>query len=197
MMLTPPIFLDDICKRDAAYWPKPTHWVADRQQRIRVDAQWQAESGLGFLLELQVQRRQMSPRGRALLPPAACSEPLDRSMTQTCGSARRLRGKGQSTPGPRGCAWPYIPPRPAAVEIAPGSCHGRFTSPIPWGNLFVPGTLIEAPTVSLIFGSRTTRNRQRCIFSAVRCADARLEDLRINSFGTGSGFSRASTEWSG
>jgi hypothetical protein len=56
--LAPPVFIDDICKRDTADWPKPAHGVADRQQGIRMDAGRQSESGLSFLLELQIQRRQ-------------------------------------------------------------------------------------------------------------------------------------------
>src|SRR5205085_11301692 len=30
--------VDDIGERDAAYWPKPSHGVANRQQGIRLDA---------------------------------------------------------------------------------------------------------------------------------------------------------------
>jgi len=56
--LAPPILVDDICKRYTANWPEPTYGVADRQQGIRVDARWQSERGLRFLLELQIQRRQ-------------------------------------------------------------------------------------------------------------------------------------------
>jgi hypothetical protein len=32
--LPPPILADDIGERDAAYWPKPPHGVADRWQGI-------------------------------------------------------------------------------------------------------------------------------------------------------------------
>ena len=39
--------------------------IADRQQGVRVDVRRQAERGLHFLLELQVQRRQLAPRPRA------------------------------------------------------------------------------------------------------------------------------------
>jgi hypothetical protein len=59
--LAPPVFVDDIRKSDAADWLEPAHWVADRQQGIRMDAGRQSESGLSFLLELQVQRRQGRP----------------------------------------------------------------------------------------------------------------------------------------
>jgi hypothetical protein len=56
--LAPPIFVDDIGVRNTADWPEPPHRIADRQQSIGMDAGRQPESGLGFLLELQVQRRQ-------------------------------------------------------------------------------------------------------------------------------------------
>jgi hypothetical protein len=41
-----------LIRRDTANWPEPAHRIADRQQRIRVDAGRQAERGLGFFLEL-------------------------------------------------------------------------------------------------------------------------------------------------
>ena len=56
--LSPPIFMDDIGERNTAHRPEPPHWIADRQQSIRVDTGWQAECGLGFLLEPQAQRGQ-------------------------------------------------------------------------------------------------------------------------------------------
>jgi hypothetical protein len=56
--LAPPIFEDDLGERDTADGSKPAHGVPDRQQSIGVDVRRQSESGLGFLLELQVQRRQ-------------------------------------------------------------------------------------------------------------------------------------------
>jgi hypothetical protein len=42
--------------------------------------------------------------------------------------------------------------------------RGRFSSPIPRRNLLVPGSLVVGPTISLIFASRITKNRQRCMF---------------------------------
>src|SRR4051794_35564373 len=36
--LTPLILVDDVGERDAAYWPKPSHGVANRQQGIRDSA---------------------------------------------------------------------------------------------------------------------------------------------------------------
>src|ERR1700748_3367824 len=50
--------------------------------------------------------------------------------------------------------------------------------------------LYKAPTVSLTFGSRITRNRQRCIFPPLGAQTPASRILRISSFGTGSGFSR-------
>jgi hypothetical protein len=50
--LAPSVFADDIGRRDTANWIEPAHGVADRQQSIRMDAGWQAESGLRLLLEL-------------------------------------------------------------------------------------------------------------------------------------------------
>jgi hypothetical protein len=45
-MLAPPIFVNHIGERNTADGPEPAHGVADRQQSIRMDAGWQAESGL-------------------------------------------------------------------------------------------------------------------------------------------------------
>ena len=50
--LTPPIFIDHIDERNTADWPEPSHWIADRQQGIGIDAERQAECGLRFILEL-------------------------------------------------------------------------------------------------------------------------------------------------
>src|SRR6202023_1158303 len=50
--------------------------------------------------------------------------------------------------------------------------------------------LYKAPTVSLTFASRITRNRQRCIFPPLGAHTPASRILRISSFGTGSGFSR-------
>jgi len=56
--MAPTILVDHIGKRNTMDWPEPADWVADRQQSIGVDAGRQAERGLRFLLELQVQRCQ-------------------------------------------------------------------------------------------------------------------------------------------
>src|ERR1700746_3120679 len=50
--------------------------------------------------------------------------------------------------------------------------------------------LYKAPTVSLTFGSRITRNRQRCMLPPLGAQTPASRILRISSFGTGSGFSR-------
>src|ERR1700758_2465354 len=50
--------------------------------------------------------------------------------------------------------------------------------------------LYKAPTVSLTFGSRITRNRQRCIFPPLGAQTPASRIFRMRSFGTGSGFSR-------
>src|SRR6516162_7472542 len=50
--------------------------------------------------------------------------------------------------------------------------------------------LYKAPTSCLTFGSRITKNRQRCIFPPLGAQTPASRILRINSFGTGSGFSR-------
>jgi hypothetical protein len=42
----------------------------------------------------------------------------------------------------------------------------------------------------LTFGSRTTKNRQRCIFPPLGAHTPAARILRISSFGTGSAFSR-------
>jgi hypothetical protein len=55
---TPPILVDDISQRNTAYWSKPAHGVADRQQGVGMDVREQPECGFRFFLELQVQRRQ-------------------------------------------------------------------------------------------------------------------------------------------
>jgi hypothetical protein len=46
--LAPSILMDDTSQRDAAYWPEPTHGVADRKQGIKVHAGRQAQRGLGL-----------------------------------------------------------------------------------------------------------------------------------------------------
>src|SRR5215471_5338364 len=50
--------------------------------------------------------------------------------------------------------------------------------------------LYTAPTASLTFRSRITRNRQRCIFPPLGAHTPASRIFRISSFGTGSGFSR-------
>src|SRR5215472_11039510 len=50
--------------------------------------------------------------------------------------------------------------------------------------------LYKARTVSLTFGSRTTRNRHRCMFPPLGAQTPASRILRISSFGTGSGLSR-------
>src|SRR6202043_3831172 len=50
--------------------------------------------------------------------------------------------------------------------------------------------LYKAPTVSSTFGSRITRNCQRCIFPPLGAHTPASRIFRISSFGTGSGFSR-------
>src|SRR5215469_5502869 len=50
--------------------------------------------------------------------------------------------------------------------------------------------LYTAPTVSLTFRSRITKNRQRCIFPPLGAQTPASRIFRISSFGTGSGFSR-------
>jgi hypothetical protein len=62
--LAPLILVDDIGERNTADWPEPAHWVADRQQCMRVDAGRQSKSGLGFFLELQIQRGQCRPEAK-------------------------------------------------------------------------------------------------------------------------------------
>ena len=56
--LAPAILVNDIGQRDPANRPEPSHRIADRQQGIRMDTGWKAQSGFRFVLELQVQRRQ-------------------------------------------------------------------------------------------------------------------------------------------
>jgi hypothetical protein len=65
--LAPPVFIDHIGERDTADWPEPAHRVADRQQGIGMDAVRQAESGLGFLLEIQVECRQCRTKIKIIL----------------------------------------------------------------------------------------------------------------------------------
>src|SRR5499427_8202552 len=50
--------------------------------------------------------------------------------------------------------------------------------------------LYKAPTVSLTFGSRINRKRQRCIFPPLGAHTPTSRIFLISSFGTGSGFSR-------
>ena len=50
--------------------------------------------------------------------------------------------------------------------------------------------LYKAPTASLTFRSRTTKNRHRCIFPPLGAQTPASRIFRISSFGTGSGFIR-------
>ena len=50
--------------------------------------------------------------------------------------------------------------------------------------------LYKAPTVSLTFVSRITKNRHRCMFPPLGAQTPASRILRISSFDTGSGFSR-------
>src|SRR5215471_19210937 len=73
-------------------------------------------------------------------------------------------------------------------ELLPAHARSGFTRPIPRGDPFIPGTLVQAPTVSLISTSRITRNRHCCIFPPLGAQTPASRIFRIKSFGTGSGF---------
>src|SRR6266480_537378 len=96
-----------------------------------------------------------------------------------------MTGEGKSARFQAGAGQSQKPQKPLSAHD-----RSRFTRPIPRRELFVPGTLDKAPTVSLIFGSRTTRNRQRCMFPPLGAQTPASRIFWISSFGTGSGFSR-------
>ena len=188
--LTPSVFVDDIGERNTADWPEPAHRIADRQQGIRMDAGRQPERGLRFFLELQVQRRQSraeaerSRRQQHVLngwidrrPGSAgrCSafeagNDPHRGLVDVVGeifaAASILSNRSRLVPGAGS---------PDRYRGATCSSHAR---------------LYKAPTVSLTFGSRITRKRQRCIFPPLGAQTPASRIFRISSFGTGSGFSR-------
>ena len=86
--LAPAILIHDISQRYTTHWPKPAHRMSDRQQGIRMDAGRQPESGLSFLLEIQIQRRQSraeAERSRRQ------QHVLDRGIDRRSGRAGRRR----------------------------------------------------------------------------------------------------------
>jgi hypothetical protein len=76
------------------------------------------------------------------------------------------------------------------LKPLPAGARSRFTRPIPWGHLLVPSPFVQGPDGLFDLPSRTTRNRQPCIFPRLGAQTPASRILRINSFGTGSGFNR-------
>jgi hypothetical protein len=93
--LAPPIFIDDISRRDTADWPEPAHGVPDRAVRHRSGHRKATRERLLLPSRTANTASSMSHRGRALWLPIACSGQLDRSTNPTCGWASRLRGRGR------------------------------------------------------------------------------------------------------
>jgi hypothetical protein len=78
-------------------------------------------------------------------------------------------------------------------EALAAHARGRFTGSIPRRNLLIPSALVVGPDSlfdPLTLGSLTTRDRQRCMFRPLGAHTPASRIFRINSFGTGSGFSR-------
>jgi hypothetical protein len=187
--LAPSIFIDDIGERNTADGPEPSQEIADRQRGIRVETGRKAQSRSATFSNCN-KASSMSRRGRALVPPAAYSEPLGRWTSQTCGSGWLLPGKERSRWEPHECARPDIPPRRAAVEIALGSCQSRLTCPIPWRNLFIPCALVVRPDSFLDLRIAGYQKPPALHGAALGAQVPASRIFRISSFGTGSGFNR-------
>jgi hypothetical protein len=126
----------------------------------------------------------MSRRGRGLVPRAACSEPLGRSIepdvrvgvppsrqgTIQTGASWMCAAKYSAASSSRRNRSRLMPGAgsPARYRGATCSSHAR---------------LYKALTVSLTFGSRTTRNRQRCMFPPLGAHTPVSKIFRICSFG--------------
>ena len=85
--LAPPIVENDIRQRNTANWTELAHLVAERQYRIRMGVRRQTESGLRFLLELQVQRHQSRTKAEE-----------GEGSTTSAGSAAPYGSAGLSSP---------------------------------------------------------------------------------------------------
>jgi hypothetical protein len=143
--LAPAIFEDDISESNTADWPEPSHRIADRQQSIRVKTGRQAQSRFRFLLELQVQRRQR----RAEAERSRREEHvLNRRVDGRTGCAGRCPAF-KARDDPNGSLMDVVGQMFRRIEqpqksLAAGA-RGRFTSPVPWGDLLVPRTLVQGP----------------------------------------------------
>src|SRR5271165_2979472 len=175
--LAPLISVNDIRKRDTADWPEPTHWVADRQQGIRVDSGRQSECGLRFLLELQIQGRQSRTEA-------------ERSRCEQYVLNRRIDGRpGRADRGSAFEAW--NDPNRGLMDVRgqifrrveqpqksfPAHARGRFTRPIPRCNLFIPGALVVGPDSLLDLRIADYQETPSLRVAAARGPDARLQDL--------------------
>ena len=70
-----------------------------------------------------------------------------------------------------------------AQKSFPAHPRSRFANPIPRPHCSSQARLYNAPTLSLTFGSRTTRKRQRCIFPPLGAQTPASRIRRIDSFG--------------
>jgi hypothetical protein len=138
----------------------------------------QTERSLRFFLEVQVQCCQRRPE-----PERSCCQQhvlngwVDR---RPGGSGRCSAFEAGNDPhgGFVDVVGEIFRRRQHPFKPLPAGARGRFTSPDIVAQLLVSRTLVhKAPTVSLTFGSRTTRKRQRCHISAARGTGARFKDL--------------------
>ena len=143
----------------------------------------QAESGFHFFLEVQIERRQGRTQAeRSRRQQHVLNHRINRRPR--CASRRAaFEARDGSTPGPHGCGRRDIPPRRVVAEIVPGSCQGPVHQTGTVDNRSSQARLYKTPTASLTFGSRITRNRQRCMVPPLGAQTPASRILRISSFG--------------
>jgi len=172
------------------YWAKPSHGIANRQHGNKSGTPGgNSERGPPTSFSnCKYSVVRVAPRPERSLPSAACSEPL--GVDRRAGRAGRglfLQGRGTIHTGASWmCAAQIFQPRRAGAEKAfPAHAGGRFTGPIPWRNLLIPGALYSRPpTVCLIAGSLMTRKPPPLhIFHRSAHTRPAPRIFRISSFG--------------
>ena len=63
------------------------------------------------------------------------------------------------------------------LKSLPAGARSRFTSPVPWGDLFIPGALVQGPDSLFDFRIADYEEPPALHISAARRTDARFKDL--------------------
>jgi len=124
---------------------RPTHWIADRQKGIGMDAGRQPESGLRFLLELQVQRRQCRPEAeRSCCEQHVLHRGIDR-RTRRAGRGAAFQAMDNPHRGLADVRGQILSRVEQPQKSLAAHARSRFTSPISRGDLFIPCSLVQGP----------------------------------------------------